>query len=495
MLPVQFPSEVTDTFLEKLHNHYMNDGRLSFDCIKTLCAKVTFILQKEPNVVHIEDNCLIFGDFHGNFFDLYNEYGDVFWKEYDYSTLFLGDYVDRGLMSCEVITTLFFMKLFNPTRVFLLRGNHESRRMTSKFGFKEECIRKYDLEVYNMFMNVFDCLPIAAIVSRTTGDFFCSHGGISPSISDVSQLDELDRFTEIPDEGILCDLMWSDPADEDELDNFDPEDVMFLFNSSRGCSYMYGYAGVKEFLETNDLVAMIRGHQCFPEGIKIHTFGVENAPMAFTVFGATNYDNFNQAGCIMLTNSDVKIRKYDAPDLEDEFHKNLDGAFCESIGWLGGALQEFADLLIELLKRDEDEEKERRLREAEEAKKAKCKLTLPIQKENAMLPAKFEKDKTDKIVPKFGGKPVPKFSKNIEPMFSPKKSNLNKSLDNFDKGRQPFTFSKTSNSPRGIQSKANNLARSVATTEPTQHEMKKSLMRGEALPSTLESLRKLWGVI
>lgn len=101
------------------------------------------------------------------------------------SLLFLGDYVDRGLDSVEVIGFLFALKIQSPKQVTLLRGNHECRTMTEFFTFREECIRKYDLDVYDMVMEAFDQLPIAAVVNN---DYFCMHGGISPHLNAIEEI-------------------------------------------------------------------------------------------------------------------------------------------------------------------------------------------------------------------------------------------------------------------------------------------------------------------
>ena len=98
--------------------------------------------------------------------------------------LFMGDYVDRGCFSCEVIAFLLSLKVAYPDRVFLLRGNHESRCMTSREyeegnNFRKECKEKFKSEVvYDACMRCFDCLPIAAVVQNSLGRWMCCHGGI-----------------------------------------------------------------------------------------------------------------------------------------------------------------------------------------------------------------------------------------------------------------------------------------------------------------------------
>lgn len=126
--------------------------------------------------------------------------------------LFLGDYVDRGPFSIETITLLACLKLRHPERITLLRGNHESRQITQVYGFYAECCRKYgSAQVWQHFTELFDYLPIAALVG---GSVLAVHGGLSPSIQHLDQIRILDRFAEIPHDGPLADLMWSDPDAE-----------------------------------------------------------------------------------------------------------------------------------------------------------------------------------------------------------------------------------------------------------------------------------------
>lgn len=100
--------------------------------------------------------------------------------------LFLGDYVDRGDFSTEVMLYLIAMKINYPNQIFLLRGNHETRLMCEYMTFLNECLHKYDRLVYNVFAQFFDTLPLAATISRPeVKDIFCTHGGISPDLHTV----------------------------------------------------------------------------------------------------------------------------------------------------------------------------------------------------------------------------------------------------------------------------------------------------------------------
>lgn len=74
------------------------------------------------------------------------------------------------------------MKISNPKSVNLLRGNHESRQMTEYFNFKNECVKKFGLEIYNLFIQSFYCLPLACLIDKR---FLALHGGISPDLKTV----------------------------------------------------------------------------------------------------------------------------------------------------------------------------------------------------------------------------------------------------------------------------------------------------------------------
>jgi len=127
----------------------------------------------------VNDKTTIIGDIHGQVFDLLH-----FFKKIDKNStmLFLGDYVDRGLYGIEVLIFLFALKINKPSKVYLLRGNHESRSMTEFFTFREECMTKYSSDIYDMFMDSFDLLPLVAVVNK---EFLCTHGGISPELKQI----------------------------------------------------------------------------------------------------------------------------------------------------------------------------------------------------------------------------------------------------------------------------------------------------------------------
>ena len=140
--------------------------------------------------------------------------------------LMMGDFVDRGQQSIETICLMLAYKIRYPDKMYLLRGNHECREISRMYGFYDECKRRYNIPVYRMFIELFDLLPVAALV----GDrIFCVHGGLSPDLQKMSQINEqIKRPMDVPASGLLCDLLWADPREDDEQG--------YDFNDARGIS-------------------------------------------------------------------------------------------------------------------------------------------------------------------------------------------------------------------------------------------------------------------
>lgn len=256
-----------DKYIEKLYKKQL----LGEPIVESICDQVKRLLMEESNVLHICSPVTVVGDIHGQFYDLIEIFKiGGFCPDTNY--LFLGDYVDRGLFSVETISLLICLKLRYPNRVHLIRGNHESRSVTQTYGFYTECIRKYgNANVWHYFTNMFDFLTLSVIIDNK---IFCVHGGLSPSIHSIDQIKIIDRFQEIPHEGPMADLVWSDP-DQDKCD---------FSISPRGAGYTFGIDIVQKFLEINNMEHILRAHQLCHEGYQVLYDGKLS-----TIWSAPNY--------------------------------------------------------------------------------------------------------------------------------------------------------------------------------------------------------------
>jgi serine/threonine-protein phosphatase 2B catalytic subunit len=257
-------------------------------------------------LLRAEEPLTVVGDIHGQFFDflkLLEMGGDPSSEAY----LFLGDYVDRGSFSVEVVALLFALKINYPSHILLLRGNHECRQLTSFFNFRTEMLHKYDLETYQLVMEAFDCLPLACVISDK---FIAMHGGISPEFINLADLNKVRRFSEPPKQGLMCDLLWSDPVEEPR----GKAAHTYSKNTVRCCSYYFNVEAVNRFLKRNDLIAVIRAHEAQMEGYKMHRWnGLSEFPCVITIFSCPNYCGvYNNKGAIIkLENSSLNVMQFD----------------------------------------------------------------------------------------------------------------------------------------------------------------------------------------
>jgi len=229
------------------------EGWISKPQMVKLLRQSINVFKSEPNMVQIEEPVCVVGDLHGQYYDLLNMLTKAGDPGSNLNYLFLGDYVDRGIMGIECMVLLLSIKINYPKTVQILRGNHESRNMTEAFTFKEEVQEAYDEDVYELFMELFDTLPVACLVAKK---YLAMHGGISPDLKKLEQIQEFNRFEEVPLDGIFCDLVWSDPMDDEEATT-----GTFTENNERECSNYFGKKPVKKLLKRNKLISIFRGHQ------------------------------------------------------------------------------------------------------------------------------------------------------------------------------------------------------------------------------------------
>ncbi|KAJ8559512.1 hypothetical protein K7X08_003570 [Anisodus acutangulus] len=244
--------DIINRLLEFRNARTVRQVQLSEAEIRSLCTACKEIFLQQPNLLELEAPIKICGDIHGQYGDLLRlfEYGG-FPPEANY--LFLGDYVDRGKQSLETICLLLAYKIKYPENFFLLRGNHECASINRIYGFYDECKRRFNVRLWKTFTDCFNCLPVAALIDDK---ILCMHGGLSPNLTDLDLIRNLPRPTDVPDSGLLCDLLWSDPSRE----------VKGWGMNDRGVSYTYGPDIVAEFLMQHDIDLVCRAHQVVEDG-------------------------------------------------------------------------------------------------------------------------------------------------------------------------------------------------------------------------------------
>ncbi|KAI1505373.1 serine/threonine-protein phosphatase pp2a catalytic subunit [Biscogniauxia marginata] len=267
-MPASEPTTIPtlDGWIESL----MSCKQLAEPDVQRLCEKAREVLQDESNVQPVKCPVTVCGDIHGQFHDLM-ELFKIGGPNPDTNYLFMGDYVDRGYYSVETVTLLVALKIRYPQRITILRGNHESRQITQVYGFYDECLRKYgNANVWKFFTDLFDYLPLTALIDN---QIFCLHGGLSPSIDTLDNIRALDRIQEVPHEGPMCDLLWSDP-----------DDRCGWGISPRGAGYTFGQDISEAFNHNNGLTLIARAHQLVMEG-----YNWSQDRNVVTIFSAPNY--------------------------------------------------------------------------------------------------------------------------------------------------------------------------------------------------------------
>jgi len=263
---------------------------ISSRVIIKLCELVKPILQSEPNILELKAPINVFGDIHGQFADMIH-FIEMTGLPPHQKFLFMGDYVDRGNNSIEVCALLFAMKIMFPSKIQILRGNHECPEVNCNYGLLTECETRFGNDskiVFNKINEVLCVLPICAIINEK---IFCVHGGISPHLKTLEDIKNINRIGKIPDNGLMCDMMWSDPSNT----------VNKWGINNRGISCTYNTLAINSFLKNNKLQLLCRAHQLVSEGYK---FFANNKMI--TVFSAPNYcGNCGNNGAVMKVNENL----------------------------------------------------------------------------------------------------------------------------------------------------------------------------------------------
>lgn len=265
------------------HNKKFSQSSFPFHSweIQLICSHVREIFLMQPSLLRLQSPIKIVGDIHGQFNDLLRIF-KLSGNPSETNFLFLGDYIDRGQQSLETIMLLLCFKIKYKDNFFMLRGNHESANVTKMYGFYDECKRRKSTKIWKCFIDVFNCLPLAATIQDK---IFCIHGGISPDLNSMKQISNVVRPTDIPDEGLITDLLWSDP--DSNIPTWAPSD--------RGVSYTFSKKNVLDFCAKFKFDLIIRGHMVVEDGYEFF------AKKKFvTVFSAPNYcGQFGNWGAVL----------------------------------------------------------------------------------------------------------------------------------------------------------------------------------------------------
>lgn len=287
-------NKVTLEFVQELLECYRNQGKLHKRYAYRILVDVKKHFDDLPSLVDVNigenDNFTICGDIHGQFYDLLNIFKLNGFPSETNPYLFNGDFVDRGSFSVECIFTLFSFKLLYPERFYMSRGNHESQTMNLMYGFEGEVKAKYSEKMVDMFTEVYNCLPLAHCLN---GRVLVMHGGLfSKDDVTLNDIKSIDRKRQPPDEGLMCDILWSDP-----------QDASGRCPSKRGVGIQFGPDVTESFTKLNNLDYIIRSHEVKSEGYEIGHGG-----KCITVFSAPNYVDTmqNKGAFINMNGKDLK---------------------------------------------------------------------------------------------------------------------------------------------------------------------------------------------
>jgi hypothetical protein len=194
---------------------------LPCEMIEFLIKRAQKIFEDQKALIQFEAPVKIFGDIHGQYTDLLHMFKEMQEKNknefqgdriisMETRYLFMGDYVNRGKQSCEVICLLYALQCRFPRQVVILRGNHECQSITRIYGFFDEIKRRYKISLWQAFYNSFNHMPLVALIDEK---IMCMHGGISMHMNSFEQVEAIPKPTDIPDEGLMADLLWNDPDD------------------------------------------------------------------------------------------------------------------------------------------------------------------------------------------------------------------------------------------------------------------------------------------
>jgi len=227
--------------------------------ILTVLDQVEDILKREDTVLYVDSLCaLIIGDIHGDLL-AWRKIAEII-KDVPYPVIFLGDYVDRGEYSVEILNEIFKLKIEDPDKYILLRGNHETEEINSYYGFIWELRMKFPEDYPSLFRRyneVFSHLSLAAVIDG--GNVIALHGGIPINVNSIDDISATPKGYLNAEDPVLLQVLWNDP--DDSIETYAP--------SPRGPGiYLFGRRIFENFMSNSDARFMVRAHTFLPQGYK-----------------------------------------------------------------------------------------------------------------------------------------------------------------------------------------------------------------------------------
>lgn len=307
---------ITAGYVDKLKAYLKEERELpKSDVVRILVAAYSYF-KSLPNIYQIkmppDGKVCVVGDTHGQYYDLLNILNLIGFPDskdninndcestsvdnispsisknltIQTSIVFNGDFVDRGYYSFEVAITVIALSLCYPNNIFLIRGNHETMEMHLHYGFFHEIMRKYDREVYDLFLSVFNAMPICGVIAEKV---FVTHGGIGYKDISLAYIENIDRFASDITDPVMLALLWSDPSRKAGLTR----------SPRGGAACKFGPDITENFLSKHNLELIVRSHE-----VRFRGHSIEHDGKCRTVFSAPNYmDNFGNMGAFLTFKS------------------------------------------------------------------------------------------------------------------------------------------------------------------------------------------------
>ena len=292
---------------------------LKQDVILEILNKVEKIFSEEPVLIDVPSGVHVVGDIHGNIDDLLRIFDQTGYPP-EQKYLFLGDYEDRGKFGLEVLILLFALKVKFPEHIFMIRGNHEILHVSESYGFRNECQIKYTSTLFYRIHQVFNKLPIVALVAKR---ILCVHGGISPQLQKIKELRNMTKCVDLSENSVLTDILWSDPRE-----------ISHEFaNSDRGIGCYFNAVALKKFLKANKLDLLIRSHEL----CNGYNFPYQDTEQCITVFSNTDYVGRKNDSSIINVSTCLNVTVTNFPFLPLEKRKEIKPIIPK---WLSAELEE-----------------------------------------------------------------------------------------------------------------------------------------------------------